>query len=35
MVADKFRTWAASKRIDLSGRDIEKTFIGFCTSWRS
>ena len=34
MVAERFRQWAKSKGIPLSGPNILKTFEGFCRRWK-
>lgn len=35
LVADAFRTWAASKGIPLHSEGIERTFIGFCRQFQA
>ena len=34
ILAESFRSWCASKSIPLTARAIDKTFIGFCRSYR-
>lgn len=34
LVAEQFRQWAYQKKIALSGTRVQKTFEGFCRSWR-
>lgn len=34
LVADRFRSWARGRKIDLTSPNIERTFAGFCKKWR-
>ncbi|MFC3721915.1 plasmid replication protein RepC [Neoaquamicrobium sediminum] len=33
LVAERFRSWAKSRQIDLTSPNIERTFAGFCRKW--
>ncbi len=34
ILAESFRSWCAAKDIPLNARTIDKTFIGFCRSYK-
>lgn len=34
LVAERFRSWARNRNIDLTSPSIERTFAGFCKKWK-